>query len=569
VRPYDPHAARDAAIWSTSVTNRKWYEWSLLGVLGVAVAGSTVALTRPDYAFFDPMIGIKSLITQRYVTQPDEKQMQQGAINGMLEVLNDPYTVYVPPSDTREFSKELTGDFVGIGVQIETRDGWLTVVTPLEDTPAFKAGLMAGDRITDIDGKSTFSKTSDECVEMLQGEPGKSVAITVERAGKKMPVTLVRERIVARTVKGFHWEPQGDKGSWQYFMDPGRKIAYLRLTQFTPTSAAELAQALESVNAEGGGLGGLILDLRWNPGGVLEDAIQIADLFLREGVIVSTKGRAHPEDIVRAQAEGTLPDFAMAVLINGQSASASEVLTGALVENKRAIAVGTRSFGKGLVQTVHSISPGGGQLKITEQRYYLPSGRCIQRSDDSAEWGVDPTVGFYVPMTDDETVAMLRVRRSEEAIGGDRHGDGADKWSDPAWIVERLKDPQLAAALKAVQGRIDSKEWTPTGKELPAGSTLAAQDLERTTRLRDRLERELGRLDRKIDALEAVSAPPQERPDLWPDTAQVAGGHVEVFDKDGKLLARLKVVSPDLERWLIDADLRPDDAAKPAEPSHN
>lgn len=546
---------------------RAWYEWMLTGVLATAVVGSTVALTRPDYAFFDPLIGVKSLVSQRYVTQPDEKEMQIGAINGMLEVLNDPYTVYVPPAETKDFTKELTGDFVGIGVQVISRDGWLTVVTPLEDSPAFKAGVMAEDRIVEIEGKSTMGMPADDCILLLQGEPGKPVSFVVERAGKRIPITLTRERIVAKTVKGFHWEAKGKDeggGSWQSFLDPARKIAYLRLTQFTPTSATELTEALTAMGADSGGLGGLVLDLRWNPGGVLDDAIQIADLFLKEGVIVSTKGRAHPEEVAKAEKEGTLPDFPIAVLINGGSASASEVVTGALVDNKRAIAVGTRSFGKGLVQTVHTISPGGGQLKITEQRYYLPSGRCIQRSDDSAEWGVDPTDGFYVPMNDEQTREMLTVMREEMVIGGDRHGGAESRWSDPQWILEKLKDPQLAAAVRAVQGRVDTGEWKATGQELPKSQKIVGDDLARATRLRDRLERELIKLDQKIESMESAAPGAAEAAmDLWPDTAEVNGGRVEVYDKEGKLIARLKVTGSDLERWLADADVRKEEGTAP------
>lgn len=540
--------------------SRTWFQVALVTVLGGAVLGSTIALSRPDYGFFDPLIDIKAVITQRYVTEPDEKAMQLAAIQGMVESLGDPYTVYVPPTETREFTKDLTGDFVGIGVQVVTRDGWLTVVTPLEDSPAYEAGVLAGDKIVEIDGVSTLGKSSDECVSMLSGESGKPVSFVVDRAGQKVPFTVTRERVVAATVKGFHWDGKdagGEREGWRYIVDPQRKIAYVRLSQFTPTSAAEVESKLRALGAASGGVGGLILDLRWNPGGVLQDATEIADLFLPEGTIVSTKGRAVSEVVTRAKKEGTLPDFPVAVLINGGSASASEVLSGALVENNRAIAVGTRSFGKGLVQAVLSLPSGNGQLKITEQRYYLPSGRCIQRSDDSAEWGVDPTPGFYVPMSDDEMVQMLTVRRQEDVIGGDRHAGEEDKWSDPSWIVDRLKDTQLAAALKAVQGKIDTGMWTPTGQPLPDSSTLAGRDLEKAQKLRDRMERELLKLERKIEAME-VAAPKHDEalPDLWPDSAEVADGRLEVFDKNGKLVAKLKITSADLEQWLIDAEVK-------------
>ncbi|MFN0132560.1 MAG: S41 family peptidase [Phycisphaerales bacterium] len=575
-------------------TGKALYQGALLGILGIAVLGSTIALSRPDYTFFDPIIDVERIIAQRFVSEPDRDAMRLAAINGMVDSLNDPYTVYIPPTLTRSFTKDLTGDFVGIGVQVGSRDGVLTVVTPLEDTPAFRAGVLANDRIIEINGTSTVGLSPDQCVELLTGEPGTEVTFVVDRDGQKLPFTVTRERIVAKTVKGFHWEapkssdtpatapdkPDGQpaadaskqSGSWQSFIDPTRKIAYIRLTQFTPTSADEITSTLESLGAREGKVGGLILDLRFNPGGVLADAIEIADLFLKEGVIVSTKGRAHEEDVARAVADGTLPDFPLALLVNGNSASASEVLSGALAENKRAVVVGTRTFGKGLVQSVLSLPSGQGQLKITEQKYYLPSGRSIQRDDASAEWGVDPTPGFFLPMNDDETAEFLRVRRQEEVIGGDRHAGNEDRWSDPAWIVDRLKDKQLAAALKAVQLKIDSGStgnWTPTGEPLPSSPTLASGELTRVSKLRDRLERELVRLSRRIEQLEsAAGTPAAEAPDLWPDETDLSGGSLDIFDKAGKRVARLSITGPDLERWLAEADIKPEtNATEPGAPA--
>ncbi len=535
-----------------------WYQKSLVGILAVAVVGSTIAITqRPDYTFFDPLVAIKSAVSQRFVDGPDEEAMQLGAIRGMLEALNDPYTEYVPPSGIREFNKDLTGDFVGIGVQIGTRDGWLTVITPLEDTPAFQAGIMPDDRIVEIEGTSTFGKTGDECVDLLTGEPGKPVSIVIERAGERIPITIIRERIVAKTVKGFHFEGDGNGGRWQYLIDPARKIAYLRLTQFTPTSAAELEEALRAIGADRGDLGGLVLDLRWNPGGVLTDAVGIADLFLDEGVVVSTKGRAVPEEVYRAKTEGTLPAFPIVVLANGYSASASEIVAGSLSEAGRAIVVGTRTFGKGLVQVVAGI-PGsrGGQLKITEQRYYLASGRCIQRTDESSEWGVDPTDGFYIPMSQEELGALARVRREQEQLGR-APANGEETWSDPAWIVDRLKDPQLAGALKAVQARIDTGNWVPTGQALVKGSAIASDELKRARLARERFLRDLTRLDNRIDALETAAetgTEPTPR-DFWDDAIDLAGGKVQVFDKDGNPVATLRITGTNLERWLIDAEV--------------
>jgi carboxyl-terminal processing protease len=552
---------------------RYFFQGSLLSILGVAVIGSTLALTQrgSEYSFFDPVIEVKREISRAYVDQPDEQKLQTGAIKGMIETLNDPYTVYVPAAERTEFTKELTGEFVGIGAQVIVKDNWLTIVTPLDDSPALKAGIIPDDRIVEVDGKSTLGKSVDDCITLLTGEPGTQAVIVIERNGQKLPpITITRERITARTVDGFH---RSADGKWQYIVDAGRKIAYLRLTQFTPTSSAELTDALESIGARKGELGGLVLDLRGNPGGLLNEAIAMADLFLKEGVIVSTKGRSIPEEVARAEEPGTLPDFPIAVIANGSSASASEVLSGALSENHRAIMVGTRTFGKGSVQSVKTLQTGGGaQLKITEQLYYLPSGRCIHRKDNSAEWGVDPSPGFYVPMTDPEIVEMLKVRRQESLIHSGEPKNVTDptpsdrapdaNWSDPSWILDHLKDKQLAAAVRAVQGKIDTGEWTPTGEAGEPAQQGTLAEVKAGEKLRERLLRELDRVERRLDALESGDsgelAKKAAPPSLWPDDLDLTDGHVQVLDKEGKLVATLRITGPNLEHWLVDAAVEPE-----------
>ncbi|MBX3377153.1 MAG: S41 family peptidase [Phycisphaeraceae bacterium] len=544
---------------------RLLFQTSLIGILAVAVLGSTLVVSRQDYSFFDPLVHIKSVISQRYVDQPDEKAMQESAIRGMVESLNDPYTVYVPPADSKNFTKDLTGDYVGIGAQVTTRDRYLTVVTPLEDSPAFKAGILPDDRIVEIDGTTTLDMTTEESVDRLVGEAGTKVNLLIERKGERFNVTIARERIIAHTVKGFSWKPAAngskEKGAWQFMIDPERRIAFLRLTQFTPTSAEEFAEVLKGLGADKGEVKGLVLDLRNNPGGVLQDAEAIADMFLEGGTIVSTKGRAVREQVSRAVKEGTLPPFPIAIVINGQSASASEVLSGALVDNGRAITIGTRTFGKGLVQSVHTI-PNHGQLKVTEQRYYLPSGRSIHRSDDSVEWGVDPAPGFYIPATDAEVREMLQARREHETISSAKVA-AASNWADPEWISSTMKDKQLAAALKAVQIKIDSGEWKPTGQPLPEVTAAASQELAKTRAYRARLERELDRVYRRLEGLESAAGEKTPEVDLWGDAVEVAGGQIEVFDKSGKSVGRFKVTAPDLERWLIDAGVTKEEVQKP------
>jgi carboxyl-terminal processing protease len=561
------------------------FQAGVVGVLGAAALGPTLALTQDSsYRFLDPIIETQHLITSRYVDAPDLKKLQEGAIKGMVEALNDPYTVFVPAADTADFTKDLLGEYVGIGASITQRDGWLEIVSPLEDSPSYRAGLMAEDRISEIEGVSTQNVPIDECIKRLMGEPGTKVKITVSRKGETLNFELTRAKIKTLSVKGFHREA-ADGSRWMFLMDPARKVAYIRLTQFTPKCSDEVLNALVSVGADRGELKGLILDLRFNPGGILEEAIRIADLFLKDGVIVSTRGRAHPEEVARAQEPGTLPDFPIAIMLNGSSASASEVLAGALVDNNRAIVVGTRSFGKGSVQTVRQLDRGGGaELKMTEQGYFLPSGRSITRKDDSATWGVDPTDGFYVPVADDDIRAMLEVRRRLEVLRPENAGPenanlpaGADQiatedWTNSDWILDTLKDSQLTAAMRAVQNKIDSGEWKKTGEALNQGAQMAASEISRLRTSRDRLERELERTDIRLDALErGAGQTSTAAASILPSGSDIRGGTLEIRDKSGKLVQTLEITSNNIALWLADAGLKPKttDAGPAAESSPN
>ncbi|MEN0021457.1 MAG: S41 family peptidase, partial [Planctomycetota bacterium] len=443
--------------------SRLWFQIGLLAVLAVAVFGSTlrIAGVGNDYEFFDPLIDMKHLIETRYVEEVDAAELRDAAIQGMIEHLDDPYTVYVPPADTSEFNKRLTGEYAGIGAQILVRDGWLTIVTPLDGSPALRAGLMADDRVVEIDGNDVFEVTSDEAVELLTGEAGSTVSLMIDRDGERMTIDIVRDEIRLVPIKGFHRD--GPEGEWQHMLDADRGIAYIQLTQFTPGIALEFFEKLAMLGARDGSLSGLIIDLRFNAGGTLTDAIDIADLFLDEGRIVSTRGRTGPEQVAEATSSDTLTDLPIIVLVNAQSASASEILAGALQDNGRAIVLGERTVGKGSVQSVLTLPRGNGaQLKITEQLYYLPSGRSLQRTDDSAVWGVDPSPGFYVPLDREQTIELLNVRRAEDIIGN-TDADDTD-WTDPDAVITKLQDPQLGAAYNAMKMRIESGDWQPVSE---------------------------------------------------------------------------------------------------------
>lgn len=549
----------------------------LIGVL-VARLPATLAQITGKAEFLETVDDVYKAIMTGYVDVPDVTKVQNGAISGMLEALNDDYAEYIPEEEAANFEKEMTGHFSGIGCQIEMRDGWLTVVTPLEDTPAFNAGIMAGDRIIKIGEKSTLGLSADECIKLLTGEAGTPVTFTVQRNGAEIPYTLTRATITSKSVRGISRINDGT-GHWNYLIDPEKRIAYIRLSQFTPTAAEELAEAIQSAYEQAGagaaggsaGLGGLILDLRNNPGGVMEGALQIADMFLDGGVIMSIRGRTSPPVEFKAEAEGTLPDFPMVVMVNENSASASEIVSGSLSDHHRAVIVGTRSFGKGLVQTVIRLPHAPkAQVKFTTQRYYLPSGRLIQRTDDSTDWGVDPSPGFYVPMTDSEQVDAILKRRQWDVLrkqGGEPEAE--QHWADPAWVRNTAEDRQLAAAVQAVQTRITAGDWKPVSDAKEQHGKIEVSELRDLQKARRMLGMEFAQIDKRITALRKQANSGEVAPeklDLWSDDLDLTGGRVDVFDKDGKAVAHLKVTGRDLERWLLNADVEPEGKASPVKP---
>jgi carboxyl-terminal processing protease len=547
----------------------------LVGILGVAVVGSTIAVAMnamrmgdDQYSFFDPIVDVSTLINALYVEEADIEAMQRGAIEGMIEELNDPYTTFVPRRDTDDFSKDLTGEYVGIGAEVQIRDGWLTISSPLDGSPSWKAGVMADDRVVAIDGKSTEGFTIDESIDLLTGEPNTKVVITVERGTETLDIEIIRDHIKVQAVKGFMRE--GGDGEWMHLIDPSAGIGYIRLTQFTPGCAQEVKNAIEHTKRElGGDLNGMILDLRFNPGGLLDEAVEIADLFIEEGTIVSTKGRVFEEEIDRATRAGTITDLPLLVIVNGQSASASEVLSGALSDHNRAVILGTRSFGKGSVQTVRPLESGAGVLKITEQYYYLPSGRLLHRRDDSTEWGVDPTPGYFVPMTTDETLDMLRARREQEII---EHNDESEQVDlrDTNAVLAALNDPQLSAAVSVMQTRVNSGEFAPTGIEQNEPMDVALAELNALRTQEERLLRELARLDKRMQAAEQkvpgeiIADNPR---DFWDDETNLEGGELVIRDADGNVITTLKITGNNLEAWLVDADVEKKDESSKGEES--
>ena len=391
------------------------------------------------YTLMKEFVTIFEQIERNYVKEIDRRELLEAAIKGMLQKL-DPYSTYIAPKDLERFNRSVEQKFGGIGVQVRidpiTRR--LTVMTPLPGTPAYRAGVRPGDTIMEIEGISTKGFTINDAVKLLKGDPGEPVTIGIRHAGstKIVRIKLVRAIIKVATVMGDHYHSDG---TWEFMIDKKNKIGYIRLTHFSRRSTREMRVALETLKKQG--MKGLILDLRFNPGGLLSQAISIADLFIESGRIVSTKGKNTPERVWDATKTGTYSGFPMAVLINRYSASASEILSACLQDHKRAAVVGERSWGKGSVQNIINIRGSASALKLTTASYHRPSGKNIHRfrgAKDSDEWGVMPDKNKRVRFSDLDMQRYLDYRRDRDVL----RKSGPPK-SD-------YKDMQLAKAFKAI-----------------------------------------------------------------------------------------------------------------------
>ncbi len=528
----------------------------LVGVLAAALGGlpaagdaAAAAADRSDYEWFDPIIVVRRAVLDGFYEQPDEETLKHAMIDAMINALDDPYTLFIPPAAEADFNKALRGTYVGIGAEVNVVDDYLTIVSPLEDSPALEAGVMAGDIVLEIAGMSTQDRSIDQCIEQLLGEPGTPVTIRVRHLdGVEEPLTIVRQHIVTRTVKGLRRHGE----AWSYWADETRSIGYVRVTQFVDGTLAELAEALGQLQE--GGLRGLVLDLRGNPGGELGVAIEMANLFLDDGTIVSVRGRNRRPQSWQAEAPGTLADFPMIVLVNRYSASASEIVAGALQENGRAKVVGTRTFGKGSVQEVIDLPYEQGTLKLTSGHYYLPSGRNISRQLDSAEWGVDPDDGLVVGMSEEGYRDMILARRQYEVIRPDRPQEPGN-FADPTWIRDAIKDEQLAVAMEALQTRLDRGTWPVLGHTDPTQLALD-QRIDVQARLRRRLLDQLQAVEDRLLTLHNL-ADEAGRPPLVPADADLTEGLITVRDRDGNLVGTFRIDSGDLEFALRQVRLTP------------
>lgn len=416
----------------------------LLGTLAGAIAGLVIAVQvsgpitaqenkrlQTTYEQLDLFGDIFERIRSTYVEEVDDVALIEAAINGMLTSL-DPHSSYLPPKDYDDMQVETKGEFGGLGIEVTQEDGFVKVVSPIDDTPAYRAGLEAGDFITHIDGESVLGLTLNDAVELMRGPVGEEIVLTIFREGTDEPfdVTIVRDIIKLTAVK---------------VRTEGRAIV-VRITSFTEKTYSNLVEGIaEEVEANGGvdNIDGFVLDLRNNPGGLLNQAIAVSDAFLNAGEIVSTRGR-NVEDSDRFNARnGDLAEGKpIVILINGGSASASEIVAGALQDHRRAIVIGTKSFGKGSVQTIMPIQDSGA-MRLTTARYYTPSGRSIQALGITPDILVEQRPRVEVEEEDEED--QNRRRRTEADLRGSLNNDSLTDEEIELLEAERVEQEEIAA----------------------------------------------------------------------------------------------------------------------------
>ncbi|MGH6735334.1 MAG: S41 family peptidase [Methyloceanibacter sp.] len=431
--------------------------WALL-VLAVLAAGSTmVNLARSQsasaanseiYKQLDLFGEVLERVRADYVEAPEDAKLIESAINGMLTAL-DPHSAYLNPKHFRDMQVQTRGEFGGLGIEVTMENGVVKVVAPIEDTPASRAGVMSGDLITHLDKEQILGLTLQEAVEKMRGPVNSPITLTIVRKGVEDPfeVKVVRDMIHINPVK---YNAEGDD------------VGYIRLTTFNEQTTANLQKAVEDLKKElGPNLKGYVIDLRNNPGGLLDQAISVSDAFLDQGAIVLTRGR-NLEETQRSNARsGDITDGAkLVVLINGGSASASEIVAGALQDHHRATVIGTRSFGKGSVQTIIPLGSNGA-LRLTTARYYTPSGRSIQAK------GIDPELVVEEELPEElKKKTDVQGTRGESNLRGHLKGEYEDEDGAEAEAEEeeeesgsssyvpqdKTKDTQLNYALDLLRG---------------------------------------------------------------------------------------------------------------------
>ena len=468
---------------------RRVWVLALLLTVGLCLPTSRVQAASEDEYFELMKLFVDSFeqIDRNFVEKVDRRELVEAAMRGMIMKL-DPYSSYIEPTELKQFNESVDQEFGGIGIQVtvEPKTRQLMVMTPIPGTPAYKAGIRAGDHIIEIDGKPTADfvegREMDTAVKMMRGKPGDAVSVKIQHAGATTPesMEIVRAVIKTPTVLGDHYD---STGNWSFLMEGEDKIGYIRLTSFGRNSVEEVRDALDTLKKEG--MKALVLDLRFNPGGLLSAATAISDFFVESGVIVSTKGRNTEEQVYKAKRPGTYSGFPMVVLVNRYSASASEIVSACLQDHKRAIIVGERTWGKGSVQNVIELEGGKSALKLTTASYHRPSGKNIHRlpkATEKDEWGVMPSDGYEVKLTNEEMGKLFDARREREIL---RTGEAPkSEFVDTqlakgvAFLKEQLTakpDAEKPADATEKPANTPEKEPKPKSEEKKDGAALPAK----------------------------------------------------------------------------------------------
>ena len=415
---------------------------SIVPGIATAVAKPAASLSE-DYRLLNLFGQVFDIVRADYVDKPDDSKLIASAISGMVDGL-DPHSSYMDAKSFSDMQVDTNGKFGGLGMEVTMTDGLVTVVSPIDNTPAAKAGILAGDVIVQVDGQPIKGMALDLVVAKLRGAVGSTVKVQVSRKGQAAPLdfTLTREIIKIASVKD-HAE--------------GTDVGYIRITQFNDLTTEELKAALKDLAAKipQAQLKGYILDLRNNPGGLLDQAVSVSDAFLNRGEIVSIRGRL-PDDSERfdAKAGDLINGKPLIVLVNGGTASAAEIVSGALQDHKRATILGTRSFGKGSVQTIIPLGGGNGALRLTTARYYTPSGRSIQAQ------GITPDIQVLEEVPKDVADRMNEI--SEASLRGHLKASGAEEKGSQAYVPPKPEDDKaLQTALALLRGTQANPAFPP------------------------------------------------------------------------------------------------------------
>ena len=416
----------------------------LMGSAARAAASDTAA--SDTYRELDLFGDVFERVRADYVEKPDDSKLVESAINGMLAGL-DPHSSYMDPKSFRDMQVQTRGEFGGLGIEVTMEDGLVKVVAPIDDTPAAKAGVMANDVITHLDDAAVQGLTLNQVVDKIRGPVNTKIKLTIVREGAEKPIEVTIVRDIIR-VKSVRWHPEGSD------------IGYIRITQFNEQTTDGLKQAINELNAQLGAdkIKGYVVDLRNNPGGLLDQAISVSDTFLEKGEIVSTRGR-NPGETQRFNARpGDMTKGKLViVLINGGSASASEIVAGALQDQKRATLIGTRSFGKGSVQTIIPLGGGNGALRLTTARYYTPSGRSIQAT------GITPDIEVLQDVPDNMKAQI--DTKGEASLRGHLKAEGAEQTGSQSYVPPNESDDKaIKMALDLLRGTATNAAFPPNPK---------------------------------------------------------------------------------------------------------